>query len=222
MKDREDIIHREDIMPMLRGVSHAFAVPVALAAAAILVVLAEPGPARAAALVYGAGMCVLFSGSALFHRLRCSPQVRSLLARIDHSAIYIFLAASYTPIALLVLDDWQRLTVLSVVWGGALGGVVLSVAWVTAPRLLFTITYLVYGWIALLVSPQLFALMDTTPLLLFLAGGLLYSAGAVVYATKRPDPWPTTFGFHEVFHALVIAAAVTHFVAMAGWVIPAA
>ena len=222
MRDRDDHIHREDIMPMLRGVSHALAVPVALAAAAILVAVAEPGPARIAALVYGAGMCALFSGSALFHRLRCSPQVRSLLARIDHSAIYIFLAASYTPIALLVLDDWQRLTVLSVVWGGALGGVVLSVAWVTAPRLLFTITYLVYGWIALLVSPQLFALMETTPLLLFLAGGVLYSAGAVVYATKRPNPWPSTFGFHEVFHALVVAAAVTHFVAMAGWVIPAA
>jgi hemolysin III len=216
MKDREDII------PLLRGVSHAMAVPIALAAAAILVAFAQPGAARAAALVYGAGMCALFSGSALFHRLSCGPQVRSLLARIDHSAIYIFLAASYTPIALLVLEDWQRVTVLAVVWGGALGGVALSVAWVTAPRLLFTITYLVYGWIALLVAPQLFALMDTTPLLLFLAGGLLYSAGAVVYATKRPDPWPATFGFHEVFHALVIAAAITHFVAMAGWVIPAA
>jgi hemolysin III len=220
--DRDDIIHREDIMPMLRGVSHALAVPVALAAAAILVAVAQPGAARIAALVYGAGMCVLFAGSALFHRLQCGPQVRSLLARIDHSAIYIFLAASYTPVALLVLEDWERATVLAVVWAGAFGGVALSVAWVTAPRLLFTITYLMFGWIAVLVSPRLFSLLDTTPLMLFLAGGVLYSAGAVVYATKRPDPWPTTFGFHEVFHALVIAAAVTHFVAMAGWVIPAA
>jgi hemolysin III len=221
MKDREDIIHREDIMPLLRGVSHALAVPVALAAAAILVAVAEPGAARAAALVYGAGMCALFSGSALFHRLRCSAQMRSLLARIDHSAIYIFLAASYTPIALLVLDDWARVTVLAVVWAGAVGGVALSVAWVTAPRLLFTVPYLLFGWVALIASPQLFSRMETTPLLLFLVGGVLYSAGAVVYATRRPDPWPHTFGFHELFHALVIAAAVTHFVAMAGWVIPA-
>jgi hemolysin III len=165
---------------------------------------------------------VLFIGSALFHRLRCSPQVRSMLARIDHSAIYLFMAASFTPIAMIVLDGWGRGTVFGLVWAGALGGVVLSLAWVTAPRLLFTLTYLALGWVLVIAFPQLIPRMDAVPLLLLLAGGLLYSAGAVVYATRRPDPWPSTFGFHEVFHALVIAAAVTHFVAMAGWVIPAA
>jgi hemolysin III len=214
--------NRDELIPILRGVSHAVAVPLALAGAAVLVAVAQPGTARAAAVVYGAGLCVLFTGSALFHRLRCSPRVRGILARIDHSAIYLFMAASFTPIALIVLDGWGRQTVFGLVWTGALGGVVLSLAWVTAPRLLFTLTYLALGWVMLIAFPQLIPRMETAPLLLFLAGGLLYSAGAVVYATRRPDPWPRTFGFHEVFHALVIAGAVTHFVAMAGWVIPAA
>lgn len=213
--------NRDDLIPILRGVSHALAAPFALAATAVLVAIAQPGTSRAAALVYGAGLCVLFTGSALFHRLRCSPQVRSILARVDHSAIYVFMAASYTPVGLIVLQGWGRWTVLSVVWAGALGGVALSLAWVTAPRLLFTLTYLGLGWVLVIAFPQLIPRMDAAPLLLLLAGGLLYSAGAVVYATRRPDPWPSTFGFHEVFHALVIAAAVTHFVAMAGWVIPA-
>jgi hemolysin III len=214
--------NRDELIPMLRGVSHALCVPFALAATAMLVVLAQSGTSRLAAVIYGAGLCVLFTGSALFHRLRCSPQVRLILARIDHCAIYLFMAASYTPVSLIVLDGSGRWTVLTIVWAGALGGVALSLAWVTAPRLLFTLTYLALGWVLMMALPELLRRMDATPLLLFLAGGLLYSAGAVVYALKRPDPWPSTFGFHEVFHALVIAAAVTHFVAMAGWVIPAA
>ena len=147
--------------------------------------------------------------------------MRSLLCRIDHSAIYVFMAASYTPVALLVLDGAARWLVLGSVWAGALGGVALSVAWVTAPRVLFALTYVALGWVIVLAFPQLSAQLDIAPLLLFVAGGLLYSAGAVIYALRRPNPWPSTFGFHEIFHALVIAAAVTHFVAMAGWVIPA-
>jgi len=214
--------NRDELIPILRGVSHALAAPLAVVATIFLLVIAQPGPARIAALVYGVGMCALFTGSALFHRLRCAPHVRSLLNRIDHSAIYIFCAASYTPVALLVLDGWQRPVGLALVWAGALCGVALSVAWTTAPRLLRTLTYLGLGWIMVLAFPALLSRMDTVPLMLFLAGGLLYSAGAVIYAIRRPDPWPETFGFHELFHALVIVAAVTHFVAMAGWVIPAA
>jgi hemolysin III len=210
---------RDELIPLLRGVSHALAVPVALAAAAVLVAVAEPGPARAAAMVYGGGLCMLFAGSASYHRLRCSPGLKKLLWKIDHAAIYVVIAASYTPIGMLVLDGWERWTVLGFVWIGAVGGVALSVVWVTAPRLLFTLTYVGLGWAAVLAFPSLLARLEPAPLLLFLAGGLLYSAGAAVYATRRPDPWPGTFGFHEVFHALVIAAAVTHFVAIAGWVI---
>ena len=214
--------NRDELIPILRGVSHAVAVPLAVAATAFLLMSAQPGPARLAALVYGIGMCMLFTGSALFHRLRCAPHVRSLLNRIDHSAIYVFCAASYTPVALLVLDGWERSASLALVWAGALGGIALSVAWETAPRVLRTLTYVALGWVIVLVFPALSARMDIVPLLLFLAGGLLYSAGAVIYAVRRPNPWPHTFGFHELFPALVIAAAVTHFVAMVGWVIPAA
>jgi len=207
--------------PLLRGVSHAFAFWAALAAALILVVLAPPGAARIAAIVYGVGLCVLFAGSALYHRWRWSPRVRPLLRRIDHSAIFVFIAASYTPIALLVLTGTLRWVVLAVVWAGALAGVCLSVAWITAPRVLVAACYLALGWVAVIAVPQLVEKLPVAPLVLLAAGGLFYSVGAAIYAARRPDPWPRVFGFHELFHAFVIAAAVAHFVAMAGWVFPA-
>jgi hemolysin III len=147
--------------------------------------------------------------------------MRSALCRIDHSAIYLFMAASYTPLALLLLEGTSRWVVLVSVWAGALFGVTLSVAWITAPRVLNAIAYVALGWAAMIAFPELSADLSVAPLVLFAAGGVLYSVGAVIYALKRPNPWPSTFGFHEVFHALVIAAAVTHFVAIAGWVIPA-
>ena len=213
-------MHGTDLIPHLRGVLHQWAFWFALAAATALVTLAPAGAPRAAALVYGAGLCLMLAASALYHRLNCSPGVRSMLCRIDHSAIYVFMAASYTPVGILLLDGTLRWVVLGSVWGGCLAGVALSVAWVTAPRVLFALSYVALGWVVVIAFPELSAKLDVTPLVLFGAGGLLYSAGAVIYALRRPDPWPATFGFHEIFHALVVAAAVTHFVAMAGWVIP--
>ncbi len=210
-----------DLIPHLRGVLHQWAFWFALAAATALVVLSPPGTARVSSLVYGAGLCLMLAASAVYHRWKCSPRVRSLLCRIDHSAIYVFMAASFTPVGLLVLDGTLRWTVLGSVWGGALAGVALSVAWVTAPRALFALSYVGLGWAMVVAFPELLSALDVAPLVLFGAGGVLYTAGAVVYALQRPDPWPRTFGFHEIFHALVIAAAVAHFVAMAGWVIPA-
>lgn len=209
-----------DLIPHLRGVSHQWAFWFALAAAATLVALAPAGTARVASVVYGAGLCLMLAASALYHRLKCSDRVRSLLCRIDHGAIYVFMAASYTPVALILLDGTLRWAVLAFVWAAALGGVALSVAWITAPRLLFAISYVALGWAVVIAFPELMADLDLAPIVLFGAGGLLYSAGAVIYALRRPNPWPSTFGFHEIFHALVIAAALIHFVAMAGWVIP--
>jgi len=218
---RAEAVFTEEIRPRLRGVSHAYAFWFALAAAVVLVILAPSATARLAAGIYGLGLCALFAGSALYHRWRWDPRWRPLLQRVDHSTIFIFIAASYTPIALLVLSGSTRWIVLAIVWTGALGGVILSVAWISAPRILTVATYLALGWVAVIAIPQLVADLPIAPLVLLVAGGLLYSAGATVYATKRPSPWPRTFGFHEVFHAFVIAAAVVHFVAIAGWVIPA-
>jgi hemolysin III len=208
-------------VPVMRGVTHFWAFWCALAATIPLVALAPSGPARAAALVYGSGMCVLFAGSATFHRYKCGPRLRALLCRIDHSAIFVFIAASYTPVALLVLDGPTGTALFAAAWAGALAGVALSLAWVGAPRVLFAGTYVALGWIALVAVPELVSRLPVAPLVLMAAGGILYTVGAVVYALRRPDPWPRVFGFHEVFHALVIAAAATHFVAMAGWIIPA-
>jgi hemolysin III len=213
-------MHGTDLIPLLRGVLHQWAFFFALGAAAVLVALSPAGTPRVAALVYGAGLCMMLAASALYHRWKCSPRMRALLCRIDHSAIYVFMAASFTPVALLVLEGPTRWAVLTSVWAGALGGVALSVAWVTAPRVLFALTYVALGWVMVIAFPELMAHLELTPIVLFGAGGLLYSAGAVIYAARWPDPWPRTFGFHEIFHALVVAAAVIHFVAMAGWVIP--
>ena len=201
--------------------SHAYAFWAAFATATVLVALAPSGEARVASLIYGAGLCALFGGSATYHRWRWDPRWRPLLRRIDHSTIFVFIAASYTPIALLVLHGTTQAVVLAGVWAGAAGGVALSIFWIDAPRWLAAATYLALGWVALIALPQLVGGLASAPLILLAAGGVLYSLGAIVYATGRPDPWPATFGFHEVFHVLVILAATTHVVAMAGWVLAA-
>ena len=210
----------DELRPLLRGLLHAYAFWVALAAGAVLVALAPDATARIAALIYGIGLCALFAASGLYHRWRWDPRWRPVLRRIDHSTIFVFIAASYVPVALLVLSDGLRVAVLVAVVAGAAGGVALTVGFPGAPAWLDALAYLALGWVAIVAVPDLVDRLPGVPLALLLAGGVLYSAGAVVYATRRPDPWPRTFGFHEVFHTLVILAAAAHFAAMAGWVIP--
>jgi len=207
---------REEVVPRLRGLLHAWAFWFAIAAAAVLIVVAADGRARIAALIYGVGLCALFGASATYHRWRGNPRWKPILRRVDHSTIFVFIAASYTPIALLVLDGPLRIVVLISVWIGAFAGVAMSIAWIDAPRVLVAACYIAVGWVAIVALPQLFSARGVAMPILLLVGGLLYSLGAAAYATKRPNPWPRTFGFHEVFHALVIAAAVVHFVAIAG------
>jgi hemolysin III len=210
----------DELRPRLRGVIHAYSFWVALGAGAVLIAVAHGGRARVGAIVYAIGLCALFAGSATYHRWRWDPRWRPLLRRIDHSTIFVFIAATYTPVALLVLHGGLATAVLIAVWAGALGGVIFSLAWITAPRILVAATYLALGWVAVIATPQLLDHAGVAPTVLIAVGGLLYSGGATVYALKRPDPWPATFGFHEVFHTLVTAAAVVHFVAIAGWVVP--
>jgi hemolysin III len=204
----------EEIVPPLRGVLHAYALAFALAAAIVLVTLARSGEARIAAAIYGVGLCALFAASATYHRWWGDPRWKPLLRRLDHSVIFVFIAASYTPVAVLVLSSTLALVVLVSVWVGALAGVVLTVAWTDTPRWLLAACYLAVGWVAIIALPQLIDAVGVAPLVLFAAGGVLYSLGALAYATQRPDPWPRTFGFHEVFHTLVVAAAVLHYVAI--------
>jgi hemolysin III len=199
-------------IPRLRGLSHAYAFWGALVAAVTLIVISPGGAPRVAATIYGAG-------SGLYHRWRWHPRWRPILRRVDHSTIFVFIAACYTPVGMLVLSGTTRWVVMITVWVGALGGVALSVAWISAPRALCAACYVALGWVAVLAFPQMHATMPAAPLVLIATGGVLYTAGAVIFALGRPNPWPRTFGFHEIFHVFVILAAVVHFVAMAGWVV---
>jgi hemolysin III len=207
-------------IPRLRGVTHAYAFWIALVAAASLVLLAPGGAARYAAAIYGAGLCALFGGRGLYHRWRWHPRWRPLLRRIDHSTIYVFIAACYTPVGMLVLSGGIRWAVLVTVWAGAALGVAFSVAWISAPRALSSATYVALGWVAVIAFPQMSATLPGVALLLIAGGGVLYTVGAVVFALGRPNPWPRVFGFHEIFHVFVILAAIAHFVAMAVWIVP--
>jgi hemolysin III len=211
-----------DLVPRLRGVSHAFAFVVALGAASVIVALAPGGTAALALTVYGAGLVALFGGSALYHRWPDSSRVKVLLRRIDHSTIFVFIAASYTPVALILLHGLVAWLLLVGAWAGAVVGVTFSLGWIDAPRPVVAGSYVALGWLAVIAAPQLVRALGPAPLALFAGGGILYSAGAVVFARQRPNPWPSTFGFHEIFHVLVIAAAGAHYVAMIGWVLPAA
>jgi len=210
----------EEAIPRLRGLLHAYAFWFAAVAAAVLVALAPSGEARLAAAIYGAGLCALFAASGLYHRWRWSPRWKPMLRRLDHSTIYVFIAATTTPVALLVLDGTLQVVVLASVWIGAVLGVAFSLAWINAPRAVQAATYLTVGWAGAVAIPALLREVGVAAFVLFLVGGILYTAGATIYAAQRPDPWPRTFGFHELFHLLVIAAAVLHFVAMAAWVVP--
>jgi hemolysin III len=212
----------EEVIPRLRGLLHAHATWVAVAASIALAAIAPNAAGRVAAMIYGAGLVALFSASALYHRWPGDPRWKPWLRRLDHSTIFVFIAASYTPVGLLVLDGTIQIVVLVSVWAGAAAGVTLSLAWITAPRWLQAACYLALGWVAVIALPQLADRTGVAPLLLLGAGGLLYSLGAAVYALQRPNLWPRTYGFHEVFHTLVIAAALAHFIAMAGWVLPSA
>jgi hemolysin III len=212
----------EMIVPRLRGVSHAGAFCLAVVAAVVIVCLAPAGRGTVAVAIYGAALTALFGGSALYHRWPGPPRFKPLLQRIDHSTIFVFIAASYTPIALMVLHGVLVTVILAIAWVGAAAGVALSLGWIHAPRAVHAGSYLVLGWLAVIAVPQLLGELGVAPLVLLGAGGVLYSIGAVIYASQRPDPWPRTFGFHEIFHALVIAAAAAQYVAVVGWVLPAA
>jgi hemolysin III len=210
------------VKPRLRGVLHQYAFAVSLLVGAALVVVAPSGPARAAVMIYALSMSGLFGTSALYHRIDWSPRPRRWMRRLDHAMIFVLIAGTYTPFALLVLDGALATALLVGVWGGAVGGIIQQLVWADAPKWLTSAIYVSLGAFAILAMPAMLEAVGLVPVALVGLGGLLYIAGAGVYAMERPDPVPAVFGFHEVFHALVIAAAVLQCAVVAFWVLPIA
>jgi hemolysin III len=202
------------VRPRLRGLLHALAFPVALVAGVVLISLAPHGAARFAAAIYSVSAWAVFGTSAAYHLGRWSARAHALLGRVDRAAIYLLIAGTYTPFALLALHGDPRAAVLWTVWAGASAGIVASVLWARAPRWLSTALCIPLGWIAVFVLPGLVRGAGVTAVVLAIVGGALYSLGGLVYAARRPDPAPRVFGFHEVFHALTIAAFGAQYVAV--------
>jgi hemolysin III len=208
--------------PRLRGVSHQWAFFVALVAGAVLVVLAPPGRGTLAATIYAISVVAMFGASALYHRVDWkSVGARRWMRRLDHSMIYVLIAGTYTPFALLVLHGGLARAILITVWSGAALGIALKMMWPDTPKWLTAAVYVALGWVAVAAFPQLAGELGVGGIALIAGGGVLYTAGAIVYALRRPDPAPAVFGYHEIFHVLVIAAAVLQYVAVAAYALPA-
>ena len=209
------------VKPRLRGVSHQWAFFVALVAGVVLVIVAPSGRATLAATIYAISVAAMFGASALYHRIDWkSGSARRWMRRLDHSMIYVLIAGTYTPFALLVLDGGLARAILITVWSGAALGIALKMLWPDTPKWLTAAVYVALGWVAVAAFPQLAGEIGVLGMALLAGGGLLYTAGAVVYALRRPDPAPAVFGYHEIFHVLVIAAALLQYVAVAAYALP--
>jgi hemolysin III len=207
--------------PLLRGMFHLPAAVAAIAGLVLLVLLADSARAYVGAAIFGASLILVYTTSTAYHRIPWSPRLRGIARRLDHAMIFILIAGTYTPLGLLVLNTAWWISMLSVVWGLAGAGIIMKLAWPGAPRWLSVLIYATIGWLALITAPQLVSLLTAGPLALLLLGGLLYTLGGVVYAVGRPNPYPRVFGYHEVFHVLVIAGSVVHFSLVAIYVLPA-
>jgi hemolysin III len=209
------------VKPRLRGVSHQWAFFVALVAGAALVIAAPSGRATLAATIYAISVVAMFGASALYHRIDWkSIGARRWMRRLDHSMIYVLIAGTYTPFALLVLNGGLARAILITVWTGATLGIALKMLWPDTPKWLTAAVYVALGWVAVAAFPELAGELGAAGMALIAGGGVLYTAGAIVYALRRPDPAPAVFGYHEIFHVLVIAAAVLQYVAVAAYALP--
>jgi hemolysin III len=207
-------------VPRLRGVFHKYAFFAAVAAGMVLVVLADGYVERFAVWVYAVALAAMLGASALYHRFPWRTASARLRARrLDHAMIFVFIAGTYTPFALLAFSGALRTIVLTSVWLGAALGCFLELSWIDAPRWVSAIAYLAVGWIGIIALPEFFPALGVAAAVLLIVGAGLYTVGALAYATGWPDPFPSTFGFHEVFHLLVIAAVLTQFVALALFVL---
>ena len=210
-----------EVKPKLRGWMHAATAPLALAAFVVLIVLSPTEATRLGSAVFAASALLLFTVSGIYHRGTWSPRTWAFLRRFDHANIFVLIAGSYTPFAVLFLHGGARATLLAVIWSAALAGMLFRIFWTDAPRWLYTPMYIAIGWAAVFFIPQFVdgahrfgAGVAIAVLVLVASGGVLYTLGGLVYGLKRPDPWPRWFGFHEVFHTFTIAAFACHYVAV--------
>lgn len=207
--------------PLLRGVLHQLAFSVSLVVGTLLIVGSDGARRQVAAAVFAGSVALCFGTSALYHRLTWPPHLRPWMRRADHAGVYLLIAGTYTPVCLLVLDGAWRWAVLATVYGGVACAIVLKFAWVDAPRWVAAAFGITLGWVAVVALPELAGRLSAVAIALLLAGGIAYTAGGVIYACRRPDPLPSTFGYHEVFHALTIVAVACQYVAIAFFVIRA-
>lgn len=203
------------VKPLLRGHFHQAAFFVSLGACAMLLVETSGFTEVLSIIIYSLSVIALFGISALYHRPRWSPNARTWMKRLDHAAIFIMIAGTGTPLCLLAMPEPFGKNLLIIFWTAATMGIIQSLFWVKAPKIISAILYIVMGWLALPYLPEMSAALGTVSISLIIAGGIIYSVGALIYAFKRPDPVPHIFGYHEIFHLLVIVAAALHFIVIA-------
>jgi hemolysin III len=194
---------------------------IALALVPLMIFAADGERRRLAAAVFAGSVAACFGASALYHRVTWTPRVRLWMRRIDHAGVYLLIAGTYTPVSLLVLEGNWRPVVLTIVWAGAAAAIVLKLVWVAAPKSITTAIGIALGWVAVVALPQLVTRLNLTAVILLVVGGLAYTAGAVIYALRRPDPVPAVFGYHELFHALTIVGVACQYVAIAFFIVHA-
>ena len=202
------------IKPRLRGWIHAGTFPFALAASIVLIALAPTVQGKVSASVFGLSACLLFGVSAVYHRGNWSPRTDAVLRRLDHTNIFLIIAGTYTPLAVLLLPRSQATVLLALVWSGALLGLLARIFWLNAPRWVYVPVYVALGWVAVAYMGQFWSVGGPAVVWLILAGGVAYTLGAIVYGTKKPDPSPAWFGFHEIFHVFTVLGFACHLVAI--------
>jgi hemolysin III len=205
--------------PLLRGTLHQAAFMIALVVGALFVADADGGKRRLAASIFAGSVVAMLGASALYHRVTWSPRMRPWMRRIDHAGIYLLIAGTYTPVGLLSLHGSLQKVTLAIVWAGAAVAIALKFVWVAAPKWLAAVTGITLGWAGVVALPQVAQTTGMAPVILLAVGGVAYTAGAIVYALKRPDPVPHVFGYHELFHALTIVAVACQYVAIAFYIV---
>jgi len=206
--------------PALRGMFHVCGAIAATLGAPLLLLVANSPRAYVGGAIFAASLILLYGTSASYHRITWTPLFRAIISRLDHSMVLVLIAGTYTPFCLVVLNNAWGITMLSVIWGIAGAGILMNLAWPASPRWLRVTFYVVLGWLGLISAAELAAWFTVTPLLLLVLGGALYTLGGVVYAVRRPSPWPRVFGYHEIFHVLVVLGSTFHYSLVAIYVLP--